>query len=865
MDQPTPSTDTANASLKERLLSGEALHFLESDPDQTRTLEGDWIAQAISGAIKVDLHNAIIIGRLDLSFAKFSDQFTLMGCRVKCQSTFAHATFTRDLVLSKTKFEKGLDLGGASLQHAGRCENVECLDGEVRLDDISVRGHWRAAKWRTNDGVSTTVQRASFHGLCDFSEAIFGGGVSFRAAHFADQILFQGATFKSKVSFDSAFIGQHAVFQSVPASNIGGATFEQDAIFIRTRIGGQVFFQGAVFKKDVTFDSARIDGGLLCINPFVADQPPTVFEGNANFSNAAIKGVAFFSGVRFAQTANFVQCRIDGNASFQGDSTVHRPGAVFEGDAVFASAHFRGSLDLRGVQFKKDASFNQVTVDGNLNCNGEGQERATLFEGSALFVQARIVGQADFRETAFSQDTNFALATFGSLVIFRPESERATQGALFAGKAAFSQTHFAAAVEFNGAVFKQPADFSLARFDGPASFTKSSGADSSATAFEGGANFSAARFKNLYMNGASFGADASFDGAVVEEYSNWERSRFAGTCSFNSAHFLRAASFKYVKFVGDVTFSTARFEGDALFTNAAFGPEQAPENKHEASFGGAHFAGVADLLGATFYGNADFYAVSASGLARFEYCTFCRKASFNEATVTSLHFSTEEEASARPQFQSDVNLVGCSYQHLTGDLRKLVARLEPYDRQPYAQLEKVLRAAGRAWDADKIYLEGRHRERRLKWKRGDFAGWFISLVYWAGANYGVRPIQLVIFAAALLTLGTLYFSSAGTVREDKPVNRSGTAPRGRLSNFEAFGVSLHQFLPVQVPLGSRWVPIEQPAVVALPGISKSLPPPLSIPSFFATFFLRLAGWILVPLGVAALTGLLRTKTTINSE
>ena len=108
-------------------------------------------------------------------------------------------------------------------------------------------------------------------------------------------------------------------------------------------------------------------------------------------------------------------------------------------------------------------------------------------------------------------------------------------------------------------------------------------------------------------------------------------------------------------------------------------------------------------------------------------------------------------------------------------------------------------------------------------------------------------------------MNSLFFSVPGTVAAREPRTGLARPEPVRLSSFEAFGVSLHQFLPVDVPLGSPWIPSDRHVDITVPLIARKLPAPFDVPSFFATFFLRLAGWILMPLGVAALTGLLRVK------
>ena len=67
----------------------------------------------------------------------------------------------------------------------------------------------------------------------------------------------------------------------------------------------------------------------------------------------------------------------------------------------------------------------------------------------------------------------------------------------------------------------------------------------------------------------------------------------------------------------------------------------------------------------------------------------------------------------------------------------------------------------------------------------------------------------------------------------------------QISHLEAFWVSLNIFLPIEIPSGANWKASS-----------------LIIPYFgikFTTFatFLNLAGWILVPVGVAGISGLLK--------
>jgi hypothetical protein len=156
-----------------------------------------------------------------------------------------------------------------------------------------------------------------------------------------------------------------------------------------------------------------------------------------------------------------------------------------------------------------------------------------------------------------------------------------------------------------------------------------------------------------------------------------------------------------------------------------------------------------------------------------------------------------------------------------------------------------LRAAGEKIGADSVYSrrKGREGKRKKGLKRlGD-------LVLLALVGYGVDYRLLSAWILGFVLLGTLVFSSPGAVGPavnvdpGKPIpepvaTKCDTQLRNCDIDFvEAAGVSLNTFLPIQLPIGETW----KPTYVILASIMK------------------LAGWIVVPVGVAALTGLLQRE------
>jgi len=122
-----------------------------------------------------------------------------------------------------------------------------------------------------------------------------------------------------------------------------------------------------------------------------------------------------------------------------------------------------------------------------------------------------------------------------------------------------------------------------------------------------------------------------------------------------------------------------------------------------------------------------------------------------------------------------------------------------------------------------------------------------DLLYCALANFGVRPYRLAVYALVLITLSMFQFAKPNAVLPKKESD----CTAHMLTAQEALGVSVTYFLPVDVPVGSCWQATRNAAVrVGNKEISFLL---------WATI-LRMAGWILVPLGVASLGGLLRRPT-----
>jgi hypothetical protein len=241
---------------------------------------------------------------------------------------------------------------------------------------------------------------------------------------------------------------------------------------------------------------------------------------------------------------------------------------------------------------------------------------------------------------------------------------------------------------------------------------------------------------------------------------------------------------------------------------------------------------------------------------------FSDDACYRDASFRLIHFwkpqeedpdtPSPEEVPDKPppdppaKFMKDrsLDLRGLTYDRIYMDLDELLLRIKTSDRQPYTLLEQTLRKIGDDHGADRVYLTRRDVERRQM--SGLHLFW--DLIYCGLAKYGIPSKRLVGIALLLLMGGIFLFSrpSALQAKEEKKAPTSQGCTQQSVcdggSTYEryerAFGVSVHQFLPIDVPVGSACVPA------------------LRWPSFYGSF-LRVAGAILVGVGLGSVSGLLR--------
>ncbi|HEY6348947.1 MAG TPA: pentapeptide repeat-containing protein [Candidatus Angelobacter sp.] len=572
------------------------------------------------------------------------------------------------------------------------------------------------------------------------------------------------------------------------------STFQKNLTISCTTFMAPVNFTGTTFDHDVRFTRTAFRGlrnkftNTQVKGSFVAVRAR--FSGKTNFDDAELGPDVNFNYATF-KNASFDSTKVKGSAHFER--------TVFEGDADFTGMEVDGDLDFSDSHFTsqdKPSSFDVIKVGGDLSFD------TTIFDGKISFDGSCVRGSASFAASRIHNEADFEdMKVDGDLIFDK---------AVIEGEATFVGLKIGGGGIFRGAQFCSNAKtrFDLTHFQGGAFFQDVS--------FTGKADFL----------GVQIDAGARFNGAKFNDTARFEASRFTGLVEFRSGKweftengFLKTTDYSGASFK-EVAFDHARFEQDACFDDAIF-----------------------------------------NGRVDFRDCTF-RAIYFSESGQVMQKDKMQE------QFQADVDLRGCTYnqihvnwesllnyrrlleskwgrfvrRHLTF-WRPILHRQRPYSRQPYRQLETFFSTAGQPEIGDEIYLECRRIERKQK-RQKNFFRWLADFLFYAAlARYGVRPLRLIMLSLVLLMGGTLFFSQPHTVK----MKEAGAPAPSVLSRLDALEVSLHQFLPVDIPMGEQWVPSPETRAGRL----------RIKPSTFSTLFLKLPGWILVPLGIAALTGLLR--------
>lgn len=518
-------------------------------------------------------------------------------------------------------------------------------------------------------------------------------------------------------------------------------------------------------------------------------------------------------------------------------------GCQFRGLVTCSGSHFKKTLGMKQVVFAQQADFHQLKVDLDAFF-GEA-----VFKGPLDFGAARIEGNLVLKDagvTAKDQEANFnGLQVGGSLHC---------KNAVFAGGVDLTGSRLGAELNAQGARFASPdkmvnftavkvgqvASFDRAEFRGPVNF---SDLEVSGTYSAVGTRFESSG-QGVLFNGMKVGSGALFNGAVFKGPVNFSNGSISGSLYVDESRFENKEhppKFYGLKVDNFASFLATVFQGGVSMIGASFknlmfsGSAESSLTYPIVNLDGAvvdYSLIIADL-------NLDTLKATrlqVKGPAVLKNVKISGKADLRDSSIYSLKMINV----TWPANPEQVWLEGLSYQGLSAgegphDWEKLLAWINwgRFDTRNYSQLEDYFRHGGYKDRADDVYIEGNRRETLQKW-------WhpynLATLILWDGlAGYGKKPARTLWVSLLIVFLGTFVFDH----RNFDPSFLGGwnwllQGNRNKTLVVQFF-LSLDEFLPgVDLGLARLW------------HIEK-----ISFRTLLYYHFHKIAGWILIPVGLAA--------------
>lgn len=323
------------------------------------------------------------------------------------------------------------------------------------------------------------------------------------------------------------------------------------------------------------------------------------------------------------------------------------------------------------------------------------------------------------------------------------------------------------------------------------------------------------------------------DGLLIPYQVMLEFCQFNSSVSFLRTIFATSVSFDSSSFEKEASFNSMKVGGSAFFHNTVF--------KGPVNFLWASIANNFEVDRAQFLNKKEtvqFNGMKVGSYAVFKDAVFEGSVKLNYTDFALLDLSSAFWPKIAAQFQ----MHGMSYKYVRAvrddepKSHKALLKLadqSAYSADVYSNLEDFFLRQGYRDDADRAFIHGKHRERKQLsvWR----PAWFGSMLLNLLVGYGRHPWQALIPCAVLVLIGCILFTDERMELQKKP--ERGDARRV----YNRFWYSLGLFLPfVNLQTAELWKPKNRCS--------------------FLRNYVRvhiLLGWILVPIALAALTGLIK--------
>ena len=310
--------------------------------------------------------------------------------------------------------------------------------------------------------------------------------------------------------------------------------------------------------------------------------------------------------------------------------------------------------------------------------------------------------------------------------------------------------------------------------------------------------------------------------------------RFERKVNFSFSDFRKNVSLWKTTFAGPVLFQSTNINGTLRASETHF-----TDQNSGVSFLSMKVGDLAVFDGATFDGPAVFDGATLHTLD-------IREAMFNSKSDPPSFFDTKcgtfefalltPEPNAKPRFASSPEFEGMTFDRIYSDYTdfgslSVLCSYSKFSPGFYSEVEAYLRKNGDNDRADELFIEQKQRERKER-VRGfpRLTNLFLDIV----VGYGRKPQRALYLGLLIVGLGCVVFwSEQGMVPQDIRENSATT--------YNPFWYSLDLFAPViDLQSAKNWMPKQHRA--------------------FARNYVhlhRILGWVLVPIGIAAWTGILK--------
>jgi hypothetical protein len=782
-----------------------------------------------SAFTRLQLDAAVIDGTLFMQNARFSGdanfKFARIGGALEAGGTRFHgrAAF-HGLTVDRAFFREATFEGPAEFGHVTVATTLSCSQSQFTSKD---KTDFNGA----TIGRSLFLTRATFSGPVDIAHTRVAKNLELNDAAFLDsqtalslnaawvggsvvleEARFGGRVNASAVSVERNLYLRKAIQLSATSDlNLGSAKIKGSALLDGMEFRGGLVLRGAQIGESISLDGARFDSRERPVNLHNITVGDSVFirrvqaEGPLSLSYARMRHLEVVdSEFRNAERGvTFETIKVEG--------PVFLTRTRFHGPVSLTNADIAGTLNARGVQFlgaDGAAGFTAMKIGGDV------QLREAIFAGRADLSRSVTGMNLDLQEARFARaDVAVGLAAVrveGALLLRKADAAGSVDATL--ARVGLDLDARGARFGTGGGELYNATTLNLrgARIGGSALFE--------GTSFGGSAILKQAQIVgDLDLQGSSFSSEtepADLSGVNVGGTTILSGCRFACPVSVADGIFLDlvvAGAGATRVAIGRLDLSRASVRRKLEFRDAVVGDFIGP---------GLRVEGLATIRNTRLVGNADLQYAHFAGLTveAVEWPT-----GLNAVLLRGMKYSMIEAGGGRES---------------AAELVRLLSRAE-YTSDAYAGLAQYLSQHGQEDTAEAVFVAQKRRERAAmgegRWGRQLTSfDWWRSLFLDGLIGYGRRPELAFLWSTAFVGVGCWVFRRRDGMETVKPEEA------GR--SYSGAWYSLDLFLPV-VDLGvaSTWRPREGRRLAAT----------------YARVH-ALLGWLLIPIGLAALTGLIKS-------